>query len=134
MENRASRRFPSRSGPAPTQNTLQTTTALAPMGRDMNKRSRVRFISDIPIIVTCLTTPGRPIKGRLANLSAHGLSVILNRELPIPSTVRVEWGNFEFVGELIYCQAHGKEFVAGMNVETPVYDTAKPTTDTKSLM
>ncbi len=100
----------------------------------MNKRSRVRFISDIPVKVTSLTPPGPPIKGRLANLSAHGLSVIVTRELPPASTIKVEWGEYEFIGELIYCQPHGKEFMAGLTVEAPVYDTKKPAAASKSLM
>jgi hypothetical protein len=91
-------------------------------------------MSDIPVTVTCLTPPGTPIKGRLANLSAHGLSVILSRELPAASAIKVEWGTYEFVGELVYCQPHGKEFLAGLNVETPVYDTKKSTTTSKSLI
>jgi hypothetical protein len=99
----------------------------------MNKRSRVRFISDIPVKVTCLTSPGPAIKGRLANLSAHGLSVILNCELAPGSVLRVEWGNSEFVGELIHCQSHGKEFLLGLNVETPVYDTKKSASTGKTV-
>ncbi len=91
-------------------------------------------MSDIPVRITCLTPPGKAIKGRLANLSAHGLSVILNRELPPASTIKVEWGTYEFVCELVYCQPHGKEFIAGLNVEDPVYDTKRPATSTRSLI
>ncbi len=98
-----------------------------------NRRSRVRFLTDIPVQVTCLTPPGTPIKGRLANLSAHGLSVIVGRELPAASSIKVEWGDTQFIGELVYCQPHGKEFLAGLNVETPVYDTKKSTGSSKSL-
>jgi hypothetical protein len=101
-----------------------------------NRRSRVRFLTDMPVKVTCLTPPMSPVKGRLANLSAHGLSVILERELPTGSSARIEWGNTEFIGELIYCQPHGKgnEFLAGLNVETPVYDTKNSTASSKSLI
>jgi hypothetical protein len=91
-------------------------------------------MSDIPVKVTCITPKGTPIKGRLANLSAHGLSVVLGRELPTGSAVKVEWGSSEFVGELIYCQPHGKEFLVGLTVENPVYDTKKSTTSSKSLI
>jgi hypothetical protein len=91
-------------------------------------------MSDIPVKVTCVSPRGTPIKGRLANLSAHGLSVILSRELPTGCAVKVEWGSSEFVGELIYCLPHGNEFLAGLNVETPVYDTKRSTTSSKSLV
>jgi hypothetical protein len=98
----------------------------------MNRRSRVRFMSDICVHVTCLTDPAPPLKGRLANLSAHGLSVILKSELPAGSLLKVEWGSTEFVGELVYCQPYGSEFLMGLNVENPVYDTKKTATTRKS--
>jgi hypothetical protein len=90
-------------------------------------------MSDIPVKVTCQTPPGIAIKGRLANLSAHGLSVIIGRELPTGSSVKVEWGVSEFVGELVYCHPHGREYLAGLAVETPVYDTKNSTSSSKSL-
>jgi len=92
----------------------------------------VRFMSDISVLVTCLTDATPPIKGRLANLSAHGLSVILNSELPAGTLLKVVWGNTEFVGELMYCQPYGSEFLLGLNVETSVYDTKKSATTRKS--
>jgi hypothetical protein len=91
----------------------------------MNRRSRVRFMSDISVVVTRLTDSTPSLKGRLANLSAHGLSIILNCELPIGILLKIEWGNTEFVGELIHCQPYGSEFMLGVNVENPVYDTKK---------
>ncbi len=100
----------------------------------MNKRNRVRFISDIPVKVTCLTPPRPPMKGRLANLSAYGLSVVVGKELPPAASVKVEWGDCEFTGELVYCNPHGKEFLAGLNVETPIYETKKSTAPSKSVV
>jgi hypothetical protein len=88
-------------------------------------RSRVRFKTDITAKVTCLNSPGPSIKGRLANLSAHGLSLILSRELPAGSAVRVEWGNTKFMGEVIYCLPYKDEFLVGLRVEDPVYDSGK---------
>jgi len=64
-------------------------------------------------------------KARLADLSVHGLSLILKEKLPVPSVVRVEWGTVTFVGELVYCQPHGQEFLAGLKVEDSVYETAR---------
>lgn len=93
----------------------------------MNRRSRVRFKTDITAKVTCLNAPGPAIKGRLANLSAHGLSLIISCELPTGSAVSVEWGDTKFIGELIYCQPHKDEFLVGLRVEDPVYDSGKVT-------
>ncbi len=84
------------------------------------------------VLVTCLKSPSATLKGRLVNLSAHGLSVIVDRELP-EGSFKIQWGTCEFVGELIYCESHGTEFLAGMEVESPVYDTSKLTTTSKTL-
>jgi hypothetical protein len=75
--------------------------------------------------VTCSDSPGIQTKARLADLSVHGLSLIVNKELNIGSAAKVEWGNTTFVGELVYCQPHGNEFLIGLKVEEPVYETAK---------
>ncbi len=64
-------------------------------------------------------------KARLADLSVHGLSLILKEKLPAASLIKVEWGTATFVGELIYCQPHGNEFLAGLKVDDPVYETAR---------
>jgi len=99
----------------------------------MNKRSRVRFRTDMTVKVTCLNAPGPSIKGRLANLSAHGLSIILSRTLPEGAAVRVEWGETSFMGELVYCNPHGNEFIAGLKVEEPVYDSGRVAQTEKRL-
>ena len=91
----------------------------------MNKRSRARFKTDLTVNVTCTDLPDFSSRARLADLSAHGLSVILNRELDVGSSVRVEWGSCTFVGESVYCRPLGREFVVGLKVDDPVYDTAK---------
>ncbi len=98
----------------------------------MNRRSRVRFKTDMTVKVTSLDEPEISYKARLANLSAHGLSIIMTEELPSGSIVRVEWGTTRFVGELIYCQAHRDEFLVGLQVEDPVYDAKQPASSRKS--
>ncbi len=91
----------------------------------MNRRSRTRFKTDLTVNVTCPDLPGSSVKARLADLSVHGLSLIINEELNVGSLLKVEWGNVTFMGELIYCQPHGQEFLVGLKVEDPVYETAK---------
>jgi len=91
----------------------------------MNRRSRTRFKTDLTVNVTCPDLPGSTLKARLADLSVHGLSLILSEELNIGSLLKVEWGTVTFMGELIYCQPHGQEFLVGLKVEDPVYETAK---------
>jgi hypothetical protein len=91
----------------------------------MNKRSRARFKTDLTVSVTCADLPGCKGKARLADLSVHGLSLILNNELHVGSLVKVEWGSVTFVGESVYCQPRGAEFLVGLKVEDPVYETAK---------
>jgi hypothetical protein len=90
-------------------------------------------LTDITVSVTCLIPPGPSLKGRMANLSAHGLSLILSRELTTGSTVKVEWGSSDFVGEVIYSRPHGNEFLTGVNVADPVYDSGKVSQSQKSV-
>jgi hypothetical protein len=91
----------------------------------MNRRSRTRFRTDLTVNVICSDLPGGSIKARLANLSVHGLSLILSKKLHVGSMARVEWGSDAFVGEVVYCQSHGKEILVGLKVEDSVYETAK---------
>jgi hypothetical protein len=53
------------------------------------------------------------------------LSLILDKKLHVGSMVKVEWASATFVGELVYCQPHGKEFLIGLKVDDAVYETAK---------
>jgi len=49
----------------------------------------------------------------------------MKHKLPESATVTVEWGSVNFTGELIYCQPHREEFLVGLKVEDPVYETAR---------
>ncbi len=95
------------------------------MGTNMNRRSRARFKTDLSVMVTCLENGGDTFKARMADLSVHGLSLILHKELHVGSRIRVEWGKLNFTGETIYCENYGKEFLAGLKVEDSVYETAR---------
>jgi len=75
--------------------------------------------------VTCSELPDTTSKARLADVSANGLSLILNNEVCAGSSVKVEWGGHSFVGESIYCKPLGREFLIGLKVEDPAYDKAK---------
>ncbi len=91
----------------------------------MNRRSRTRFRTDLTVNVSCADAPTCSGKARLADLSVHGLSLVLKDKLNVGSSVKVEWGNYSFVGESIYCKPHGDEFLVGLKVDDPVYETAK---------
>ena len=91
----------------------------------MNRRTRARFKTDLTVLVTCIEIPGESIKARMADLSVHGLSLVLNKKLHVGSCVKVEWGCLTFTGETIYCETYGKEFLAGLRVEDSVYETAR---------
>jgi len=90
----------------------------------MNRRNRLRFSTDMIAKVTCLEEPGFSVEGRLANLSAHGISLILSKEIPVGSAVSVQWGTTNFIGRLVYCEPHGREYRAGLQVEDPIYDAS----------
>lgn len=91
----------------------------------MNRRSRTRFRTDLTVNVSCADLPNGSCRARLADLSVHGLSLILKEKLPSTSLVKVEWGTVTFMGEIVYCQPHGREFLVGLKVEDPVYETAR---------
>ena len=82
--------------------------------------------------VTCLQYPGHSHRGRLVNLSAHGLSLILGNELPTGAAAKVEWGSACFVGEIVYCQPYRQEFLLGLSVDDPVYDATTSSRDETS--
>ncbi|MBP1622792.1 MAG: hypothetical protein H6Q07_812 [Acidobacteria bacterium] len=91
----------------------------------MNRRSRTRFKTDLTVNVACSDLPGKSARARLANLSVHGLSLILNKKLNVGSLAKVDWGTVTFMGEVVYCKPHGKEVIVGLKVDDPVYETAK---------
>jgi hypothetical protein len=91
----------------------------------MNRRNRTRFKTDLTVTISCDELRAGSCKARLADLSVHGLSLILKEKLPVASQVKVKWGTVTFSGELVYCQPHGKEFLAGLKVEDSVYETAR---------
>ncbi len=66
------------------------------------------------------------MKARLADLSVDGLSLILDRNIPPGSRVKVEWGKATVEGESIYCRNYGREFLVGLKVEEPVYGSVGP--------
>jgi hypothetical protein len=91
----------------------------------MNRRSRTRFKTDLTVQVASADLPGQNAKARLADLSVHGLSLILKDKIPVGSSIKVQWGKVAFIGEVVHCQPHGREFLIGLKVEDSVYETAK---------
>jgi len=91
----------------------------------MNRRSRTRFKTDLTVSLSCPELKSHREKARLADLSVHGLSLILKDKLPVGVVVKVEWGEEVFDGELIYCKPYGQEFIVGLKVEDAVYETAR---------
>jgi len=91
----------------------------------MNRRNRTRFKTDLTVNVRCSDILTGNCKARLSDLSVHGLSLILRQKLPTGTLVQVQWGSVTFMGELVYCQPRGEEFLVGLKVDDPVYETAR---------
>ncbi len=91
----------------------------------MNRRNRTRFKTDLTANISCSDLRTGSCKARISDLSVHGLSLILKEKIPIAAMVRVEWVTVPFVGEVVYCQEHGPEFLVGLKVEESVYETAR---------
>ena len=98
----------------------------------MNRRSRTRFKTDLTVNVFSAELPGGSCRARLSDLSVHGLSLVMKDKLPPSSMVRVEWGTETFMGELVYCQPRGDEFLIGLKVEDSVYETARKQVEQQS--
>jgi hypothetical protein len=87
-----------------------------------DRRHIPRFDIDQPVSVKRLDLPGPFIPGRLVNFSAQGTRMILEAKVPPGALVRVEWGGTVLLGEVIYCNAEGNEFAAGLELEDAIYD------------
>jgi hypothetical protein len=74
------------------------------------------------VTITGVDDPDVSMKGRIANLSAHGLSLILPGKVPSDITVNAEWGEYHVQGRLIYCRPYGNEYRVGLQVEDPIYE------------
>jgi hypothetical protein len=99
----------------------------------MNRRDRTRFKTDLTVKVSCSDLKNGSCKARLADLSVHGLSLIIDEMLPVSASVKVEWGSVTFVGELVYCQSRGHEYLLGLKVEDSVYETARKYSSQQNL-
>jgi hypothetical protein len=86
------------------------------------RRREPRFESDQPVAVTNLEQPGTPLMGRLVNFSAGGTRMVLDREVPLGTMVKVELGGTILLGEIIYCSRQGKEFAVGLELEDALYE------------
>ena len=91
----------------------------------MNRRNRTRFKTDLTVNVSCSDLRTGSCKARLSDLSVHGLSVISPEKLSAACLVKVQWGTVTFMGEVVYCQPRGQEFLVGLKVEDSVYETAR---------
>jgi len=92
----------------------------------MNRRDRLRFSTDMVASVTGIDEPVISFQGRLANVSAHGVSLILKDSVPTDIMVKVQWGKSFVIGQLVYCEPYKDEYRAGVQVEDPIYDAAVP--------
>jgi hypothetical protein len=88
----------------------------------MDYRRGPRFEVDQPVNVTNLEDR-TPFPGKLADFSANGVRLILDRKIPLGSIVKVEWGGTLLLGEVVYCQVQDAEFSVGLELEDAIYDT-----------
>jgi len=95
-------------------------------GNYMNRRDRLRFSTDMIATITGIDEPEISCQGRLANVSAHGLSLILRDSIPSGIAVKVQWGTSLVIGQLLYCELYKDEYRAGVKVQDPIYDSAHP--------
>jgi hypothetical protein len=102
------------------------------MRTEMSRRNRLRFETDLSVNVTPLGRPGAASKGRLKNLSAQGVAVIMKTNLPLHSRALLGWGGSTFEGRVVYCQPWEVEFLIGFRIDGHVYDGRERTTQKAS--
>ena len=74
--------------------------------------------------VTCAELPGsRSVRAwRIFRFTASASSC---KRVSEGTLVRVDWGDVTFTGELMYCKPQAGDYVIGLKVEDPVYETAR---------
>ncbi len=87
------------------------------------RRREPRFEIDQPVTIKNLEHPGSVLLGRLVDFSAQGTRLILEEPIQPGTLVKVEWGGTMLLGEVVYCQAHGPEFAAGLELEDALFET-----------
>ncbi len=87
----------------------------------MNQRRFPRCETEQEVRVLCLEQSNEAFAGRLKNFSSYGVRLNCPKSLSAGSLIKVEWGEAILLGEVVYCQSQGDEFVAGVEVEEIVY-------------
>jgi len=83
----------------------------------MELRRDPRFQTEEEVRVTLLDRPEDSLAGKVRDLSARGMGLVLREKLPAGTLIRVEWSDTLLLGEVIYCQRQGEEFIAGIEVD-----------------
>ncbi len=87
------------------------------------RRREPRFEANQVVTVTNLEQPDVHLKAHLANFSAKGTRLLLDRRLKPGTMVKVEWGTTILLGEIIYCEPEGAPYAAGLELEDVLYET-----------
>lgn len=87
----------------------------------MNRRREQRFDLDQTVTLTELEGPAPPTIGRLANVSATGVAVVVGREYEAGTVLRLECGQTQLFGTVVHCTPAGREFSLGIELEDAVY-------------
>ena len=87
----------------------------------MDHRRFPRYEADEGVRIICLTQPRDTFAGRLENISPFGVRLACPRNLPVGSLIKVELDEAILLGEVIYCQSQGQEYLTGLEVEEIVY-------------
>jgi hypothetical protein len=90
---------------------------------NMESRREPRFAINQTVHITNLGVPGDPISGKIVNISARGIRLLLDNEIAIGTIIKVEWATTLLLGQIIYCIPEGKQYSVGMELEEAVYDT-----------
>ena len=84
---------------------------------ECERRQEPRHSISRPVKVTVLGPSGLESDGQLLNLSSRGAAILLDRELPCDSAVRVDIDNALLLGEVRWCLREAASFTVGVSVE-----------------
>lgn len=86
-------------------------------GEPVEKRSQPRYPVGSSVEVCWLTEPPVRFSGQLSNLSANGLRLLVERELPPGAPVQVSLEDLILLGEVRYCRPAGGLYAVGLELE-----------------
>ena len=90
------------------------TQSAAAKTRAATRREHRRFAVDQPALVSCDAVPGLVWTARIADVSRHGMQLLLTQPALPDAEIRIRWANREIRGTVRHQQQHGGQYRVGV--------------------